>query len=115
MTRAKEELFLLHASRRLIFGQIQHNAPSRFLSDIDSEYTSHAAGVVDETEITTFAAVESQAPPPDIEVQIGDKVRHKVFGVGTVDFCWPLAIAILTDCPGCDVDVVSTPIGELAA
>ena len=34
ITRAKEQLFLTCAARRMLFNQIQFNAPSRFLSDI---------------------------------------------------------------------------------
>ncbi|PIE32740.1 hypothetical protein CSA56_14225 [candidate division KSB3 bacterium] len=35
MTRAREKLILMHAKRRFLFGQTQHNAPSRFLNDIE--------------------------------------------------------------------------------
>lgn len=34
ITRAKEELHLVHAKRRMRFGAIEHNPPSRFLADI---------------------------------------------------------------------------------
>jgi DNA helicase II / ATP-dependent DNA helicase PcrA len=37
MTRAKEELFLVHASSRMLYGGVQHNPPSRFLSEIDAK------------------------------------------------------------------------------
>src|SRR5665213_286313 len=42
MTRAKEELYLIHAASRLLYGGLQHNPPSRFLSEIDGE--SQAVG-----------------------------------------------------------------------
>lgn len=42
MTRAKEELYLLCASSRLLYGGIQHNPPSRFLSEIGGELQSDA-------------------------------------------------------------------------
>jgi len=37
MTRAKEQLYLVRANRRLLFGKTCHNAPSSFLSDIEEE------------------------------------------------------------------------------
>ncbi|MEI7816626.1 MAG: UvrD-helicase domain-containing protein, partial [Desulfuromonadales bacterium] len=37
MTRARERLYLLNARRRYLFGQEQHNQPSRFLKDIPRE------------------------------------------------------------------------------
>lgn len=36
ITRAKEHLFLSRASQRMLYNQINHNAPSRFLSEIPS-------------------------------------------------------------------------------
>jgi DNA helicase-2/ATP-dependent DNA helicase PcrA len=35
MTRAKEQLFLVHAKQRVLFGSFGENKPSRFLSDIE--------------------------------------------------------------------------------
>jgi len=40
MTRAKEELYLLYASSRVLYGGVQHKPPSRFLSEIDGEKTA---------------------------------------------------------------------------
>jgi DNA helicase-2/ATP-dependent DNA helicase PcrA len=42
MTRAREELYLLCASSRLLYGGVQHNPPSRFLSEIGGELQSDA-------------------------------------------------------------------------
>ena len=39
ITRAKEELYLLHASSRMLYGSTTHNRPSCFLSDIDGDLT----------------------------------------------------------------------------
>lgn len=82
MTRAREELYLLYASARVLYGGLQHNPPSRFLSEIDGE-TSSLASDYDSTQ--AFAA-----PPTDdepryvVELVEGDKVEHQVFGTGTV-------------------------------
>ncbi len=37
MTRAKEELILTHARRRVIYGRSVYNSPSRYLQDIEEE------------------------------------------------------------------------------
>lgn len=38
MTRAREELYLLTTTSRMLFGGVQHNPPSRFLSEIDANF-----------------------------------------------------------------------------
>lgn len=80
MTRAREELLLTASSSRLIFGQRQHNPPSRFLSEIDPS--------VSETPMPgssqSYFDDEPQYIPDEINLEIGDKVRHQIFGVGKV-------------------------------
>ncbi len=81
MTRAKQELYMLHASRRLLYGREQHNPPSRFLSEIDAE-------TVEETSAYSTSNVQhptfDDEPHYVPELQEGDGVRHKIFGEGTV-------------------------------
>ena len=38
ITRAKKNLWLLNARKRVIYGQDQYNIPSRFIDEIDKEY-----------------------------------------------------------------------------
>jgi DNA helicase-2/ATP-dependent DNA helicase PcrA len=38
MTRAREELYLLYALSRALYGGVQHNVPSRFLSEIEAAH-----------------------------------------------------------------------------
>lgn len=42
MTRAREELYLLCATSRMLYGGVQHNPPSRFLSEIDAGFQANA-------------------------------------------------------------------------
>src|SRR6185503_2908682 len=42
MTRAREELYMTYASSRMLYGGVQHNPPSRFLSEINAQF--QAAG-----------------------------------------------------------------------
>jgi DNA helicase-2/ATP-dependent DNA helicase PcrA len=80
MTRAKEELYMLYASSRVLYGSVQHNAPSRFLSEIDSKLSGPDALSAEP------AYVHEPLPEPHyvIELNQGDLVRHSMFGVGTV-------------------------------
>jgi superfamily I DNA/RNA helicase len=41
MTRAKEQLYLLRAHRRPLFGRISENSPSRFLADIEEQLKAY--------------------------------------------------------------------------
>lgn len=91
MTRAKEELYLLHATRRLLYGGVQSNVPSRFLSEVDSQY-SRTGGSVDLSPpvqmlsgpIMPQGGMPTQAVKTLQSVSIGERVKHKVFGVGEV-------------------------------
>jgi DNA helicase-2/ATP-dependent DNA helicase PcrA len=79
ITRARQELYLLSAASRLLFGGVQHNPPSRFLSEID------AATVSDWSQAPSQPQPISSTEPRYIpELNEGDGVRHKQFGVGTV-------------------------------
>lgn len=42
MTRAREELYLMCATSRMLYGGVQHNPPSRFLSEIGGNLQSDA-------------------------------------------------------------------------
>lgn len=91
MTRARQELYMLYASSRLLYGGVQHNPPSRFLSEIDSEFqataneASYGTGYDNEP---TYDFSESQAHPEEPryvpELNEGDTVEHQLFGKGTV-------------------------------
>lgn len=76
MTRAMRELYLISASRRLLYGSVQHNPPSRFLSDIDSSVSGQVIGIMEDD-----LYVEAE---PTINLSKGDRVRHPVFGEGVV-------------------------------
>ncbi|PLS80985.1 ATP-dependent DNA helicase PcrA, partial [Candidatus Saccharibacteria bacterium] len=90
MTRAREELHMLSAASRLLYGMTQHNPPSRFLSDIDHEATRFSPSPAYESmaDFSAFGPVGTDEPyvVPDeaAELNVGDEVRHKVFGNGRV-------------------------------
>lgn len=79
MTRAREELYLLTASSRLAFGARQYNLPSRFLDDME-------IATVAPSDVIAPTLYDEPRVVLDIEdsFSVGDKVRHQLFGTGTI-------------------------------
>lgn len=94
MTRAKEELYLCYATSRLLYGGMQHNPPSRFLSEIDAKFEVDSISLgggaswqdtYDQSVQDDYTQVIQTDEPYYIpELEEGDAVEHGVFGVGTV-------------------------------
>lgn len=96
MTRAKQELYMSYASSRLLYGGMQHNPPSRFLSEINPEAMSTASSGFSESRFGGFNSFDSQPPSPPRppqpsnepryvpDLEEGDGVKHQLFGVGTI-------------------------------
>ncbi|MFZ1484358.1 MAG: UvrD-helicase domain-containing protein [Candidatus Saccharimonadales bacterium] len=97
MTRAKEELYLLYAISRSLYGGVQHNIPSRFLSEIEAAHVesnlfTSSFGAPKDTyssagfghELIDDAPVAPDEPRYVPEVFEGDIVEHTLFGEGTI-------------------------------
>jgi DNA helicase-2/ATP-dependent DNA helicase PcrA len=93
MTRAKQELYLSYATSRMLYGGMQHNPPSRFLSDFDAKLQVDSTGFGGlwqntygqaEEGLTSLASAKSNEPRYVPELNEGDSVKHDVFGIGTV-------------------------------
>ena len=98
MTRARQELYMLYASSRLLYGGLQHNPPSRFLSEIDAEFSatvndttfassygsSHSNDYESEWQPKAPQSAVSAEPRYVLELNEGDGIKHQVFGIGTV-------------------------------
>ena len=93
MTRAREELYLISATSRMLYGGVQHNPPSRFLSEIDANVHVENAGYgfgFGGSQTAFEEPVPLGQKPLDDEPRYipdlneGDGVRHAQFGVGTV-------------------------------
>ena len=95
MTRARQELYLTYASSRLLYGGVQHNPPSRFLSEINADSVTNAETTYSFTQKPhqswqpdadngSRMAIVSDEPRYVPEINEGDGVRHQLFGVGTV-------------------------------
>lgn len=87
ITRAKERLSLTRAHSRTLYGRTMMNPPSRFLKEIPEDYIRD----VDKTSAQTNRSKpllkprrlhQPTASPGDW--QVGDRVRHRTFGQGTV-------------------------------
>jgi len=93
LTRARQHLYISRAQYRSTWGAPNYNPPSRFLDEIPEDViewrnessTSVSASLIKRSKVAT-------APPPRatgkkisaIELQIGERVSHDTFGVGTV-------------------------------
>ncbi len=101
MTRAQEELNLTYATRRAFRGQTSFNRPSRFLQDLDPDVvTSLGAPIPPAASGLRPGTERHPARPPVVQQQteaarepafaVGQKVRHKKFGLGVVVACVPV-------------------------
>jgi DNA helicase-2/ATP-dependent DNA helicase PcrA len=82
MTRARRELYMIHASSRMLYGGVQHNPPSRFLSEIDNGVSSPSSEGLNYDLLQNVTKPEEPRYIP--ELNEGDGVKHEVFGQGTV-------------------------------
>lgn len=83
ITRAKEKLYLLNAGRRMLYGNMQMNPPSRFISEIsdnllDKEETKN------EMHSLKTKLLYSDDNTSGEEFKNGDIVTHLTFGKGVV-------------------------------
>ncbi|MCM1333749.1 MAG: UvrD-helicase domain-containing protein [Bacteroides sp.] len=108
ITRAKRYLYITNAETRLLYGQTMHNPLSRFIREIPPEYME----LDDQTKRTGASASSAEpraaragrknylrersapapvsAPTPIQHFAAGDRIRHRVFGDGTVLSASPL-------------------------
>lgn len=109
LTRARQRAYLIHTSTRSIFGSTRASIPSRFLSEIPEETvevrrakqpprTQHAnagfgrqapRGAQQRSFGARPAPVAPAAPAgaaskPTPQYSVGEKVRHNIFGSGTI-------------------------------
>ncbi len=117
VTRAKEQLYITFARQRMIYGRTQYNKPSRFIEEIPADLVDSNISVhQSEPEIIkagfpqkaaypgvyrTAAEIEKQQAMAQGDVhsafQAGDRVQHKVFGVGMVVSAKPLGADLLLE------------------
>ncbi|MGP3973250.1 DNA helicase PcrA [Streptomyces sp. 8N114] len=110
ITRAQERLYLTRATMRSAWGQPSYNPPSRFLEEIPAEYldwkrtgsgagalggaAGGGAGISASLSSSANASARRGGPSgfatrragdrPVVSLQVGDRVTHDSFGLGTV-------------------------------
>lgn len=103
ITRAKEELYLIHCSERLMFGKTSFNPISRFASEISPEFTdaivNKRPNIIEQMQannpkrrhslsseiLKDSSELGNVGKTHGYETFVeGDRVRHMTFGAGTV-------------------------------
>lgn len=119
ITRAKEELHIVNARKRMLFGSTQQNPPSRFLEEIPSELTevssAHESGYFGFSSHGGHGTAEEHfrcrpasapfgfkppAPVPEkpaVTFKAGDHVFHRAFGNGVVLTAEPMGNDIMLE------------------
>jgi len=77
ITRAKQKLYLIYTTRRLIYGTVTPSLPSRFIDDIPDELKTSSKDDSNNTEKSTDDG-------STLKVKTGDLIEHKHFGIGKV-------------------------------
>ena len=83
ITRAKDDLHIINARRRTLFGKEQINPTSRFLNEIPKELLE-TNNVEEEKEVKEKVEVGEMFREEDVDYQVGDFVYHETFGTGKV-------------------------------
>lgn len=73
ITRAKDHLFISHATSRMQRGQLKYNPPSRFIGELPSH-------LIKPYDLSTDTRYQKKWPSFDE----GDRVSHKLFGSGSI-------------------------------
>ena len=81
ITRAKDNLTIINARRRTLFGREQVNPPSRFISEISTDLLDI---VNKKEEITPKLDVNTVLREETVDYKLGDNVYHETFGAGKV-------------------------------
>lgn len=102
ITRAKKNLSISYARERMLFGKTTRNRYSRFIKELPEEYLEHSkqqfentgskssGSIITSTTNMTLQAQLSKKKRTEthtsanISFSIGDRVKHNIFGEGTV-------------------------------
>ena len=87
ITRAKKNLWMMNAKKRMLFGNTQVNMPSRFMDEIDMRYMdveNNKTTIIDK--MVNFKK-EDKFRNEDVSYNVGDHVSHDTFGEGVVIMC----------------------------
>ena len=121
VTRAKKQLYLTCAERRMMYGRTQYSRPSRFLEEIpkdfvDSNIMETKREILEKQEFqpnpkfyskrahdisgnihTNTATRKKPSSVAAVDLKPGDQVDHKAFGHGMITSCRPMGGDILLE------------------
>ena len=88
ITRARKKLWLLNCKKRMLFGQTQINAPSRFMDEIDKTYLDieNRKETIKESivnRINNFKK-ENMFNKENVDYNTGEHINHTEYGIGVV-------------------------------
>lgn len=81
ITRARKELFLTNAKRRMLYGRDSSNPPSRFIEEIDNDLLEMTNNSIKEEKVIKKDEMYNDT---DVEYKNGDVVIHTTYGRGVV-------------------------------
>lgn len=101
ITRAKKELFIVHANQRMLYGRTQFNPESRFLKEIPEELVAREKSPYDKPKKIVYSESSFDRPVYDTltinaipkkpistaikeTLEAGDRVFHATFGEGDI-------------------------------
>jgi DNA helicase-2/ATP-dependent DNA helicase PcrA len=90
LTRAMDNLYLLYARQRMLFGEFKQNAPSQFLMELPEELVEGAGAAPQQSTRDHRSFGDRPVPFEDEEtveqlsLADGDRVAHRSFGEGIV-------------------------------
>ncbi len=116
LTRAKDKIFITHTRNRMLYNQTSYNPLSRFvceipdslISDETEEYDTYAYMPRQKETVKTYytAPADTYAPKQrtatpttpkaaPVVLNVGDRVRHRVFGEGEIFTVKPMGADVL--------------------
>ena len=84
ITRAKDDLHLINARRRTLFGKEQINPVSRFIGEINKDLIETNVKEEELPKQEKKIDTEVMFREEDVDYQVGDYVYHETFGTGKV-------------------------------
>ncbi len=81
ITRARDILYLTNAQRRMLYGELRSNLPSRFIDEIEPSLIKRNR--LSERDITPHE-VEDFYTEANEDLRIGDLINHETFGHGVI-------------------------------
>ena len=84
ITRAKDDLHLINARRRTLFGKEQINPVSRFIGEINKDLIETNVKEQELPKQEKKIDTEVMFREEDVDYQVGDYVYHETFGTGKV-------------------------------